>query len=336
MSDFINTVDVLGEDITINRIIERLITEFKDDNVVTVGNEAFNGCSVLKTVDLPNAISIGTGAFRDSSVESFNAPKVESMGGNVFWGCVFTKAVFPELVSAGDYAFQYARKIVTADFTKLPKIVPSMFSGCNSLKNVFLRNETMCALASTSAFNACFHILGTVQADYNPRGLKDGYIYVPRALLNSYKAGTNWSTYADRFRAIEDYTVDGTITGKIDLSTSKMLVDGSLTEIVNDKITGVGAYSFRACPSLTKADFPKVTTIYEEAFRGCKLDALILRNKTMVTLTNANALSWTGPYNGTGYIYVPSALVDTYKADTNWSTYAAQFRAIEDYPEICG
>jgi hypothetical protein len=40
--------------------------------------------------------------------------------------------------------------------------------------------------------------------------------------------------------------------------------------------------------------------------------------------------------NGTGYIYVPAALIEDYKAATNWSLYADQFRAIEDYPEITG
>ena len=39
---------------------------------------------------------------------------------------------------------------------------------------------------------------------------------------------------------------------------------------------------------------------------------------------------------GAGYIYVPSALVDAYKADSKWNAYANQFRAIEDYPDICG
>lgn len=45
-----------------------------------------------------------------------------------------------------------------------------------------------------------------------------GYIYVPRALVDTYKAATNWSTIADQFRALEDYTVDGTITGELDES----------------------------------------------------------------------------------------------------------------------
>lgn len=37
-------------------------------------------------------------------------------------------------------------------------------------------------------------------------------------LVDTYKADTNWSTYAAQFRALEDYTVDGTITGELDES----------------------------------------------------------------------------------------------------------------------
>lgn len=85
-------------------------------------------------------------------------------------------------------------------------------------------------------------------------------------------------------------------------------------------------------------DSDRITTIGAYAFNGCSaLTALILRNPdSVVTLTNTNALSGTPIASGTGYIYVPSALVDSYKAATNWSTYAAQFRAIEDYPDITG
>lgn len=37
---------------------------------------------------------------------------------------------------------------------------------------------------------------------------------------------------------------------------------------------------------------------------------------------------------GTGYIYVRKSLIEEYKTATNWSVFADQFRAIEDYPEI--
>lgn len=61
---------------------------------------------------------------------------------------------------------------------------------------------------------------------------------------------------------------------------------------------------------------------------------MILRSPTMCTIVHTNAFTGTPIASGTGYIYVPSALVDTYK--TKWSAFANQIRAIEDYPEICG
>jgi hypothetical protein len=72
------------------------------------------------------------------------------------------------------------------------------------LKSVILRSETVCTLADRNVFTNSYHILGTVDATYNPNGDKDGYIYVPSHLVESYKTATNWSTYASQIRAIDE------------------------------------------------------------------------------------------------------------------------------------
>lgn len=101
--------------------------------------------------------------------------------------------------------------------------------------------------------------------------------------------------------------------------------------------TSVPSQCFYSCNSLTKADFGSAKSIAASAFAYAELDTLILRRSDAIcTLANKNALVDTPIEDGTGYVYVPSALVDSYKAATNWSTYATQFRAIEDYPDICG
>jgi hypothetical protein len=65
--------------------------------------------------------------------------------------------------------------------------------------------------------------------------------------------------------------------------------------------------------------------------------ALILpKTGDICNLLNTNAFVNTPIAKSTGYIYVPRALVDSYKSATNWSTYANQIRAIEDYPDITG
>lgn len=75
-----------------------------------------------------------------------------------------------------------------------------------------------------------------------------------------------------------------------------------------------------------------------QTFNVCSaLTELILRKSNSIcTLSNVNAINNTPIGKGTGYVYVPSALVYSYKGNTNWSAFANQIRAIEDYPEICG
>jgi hypothetical protein len=104
---------------------------------------------------------------------------------------------------------------------------------------------------------------------------------------------------------------------------------------VNNTVTSIRAQAFTACAKLTTVDVSNVTQLDKEAFyNNISLESLILRSPTVVTL---NGRFWADSLQkGTAYIYVPLTLVDSYKTATNWSTYAAQIRAIEHYPEICG
>lgn len=99
----------------------------------------------------------------------------------------------------------------------------------------------------------------------------------------------------------------------------------------------ISSYSFYSCANLTEMEFNRVSTIATNAFNGCtKLATLILRSDSLVTLGGTSAFTGTKIAGSGGYIYVPSALVDSYKAAANWSNYSAKIRAIEDYPEITG
>ena len=132
---FVNTIDVLGDEVVTDSIISRTITEFKDDRVNRVRSCAFAYCTALTLVDLPNITTIGLQAFY----------------------------------------------------------------GCTALRSLILRKTTLVTLES-----------------YNAIATGQGYIYVPAALVDSYKTNGVWKTYASQFRALEDYTVDGTITGELD------------------------------------------------------------------------------------------------------------------------
>lgn len=88
-------------------------------------------------------------------------------------------------------------------------------------------------------------------------------------------------------------------------------------------------------PSLTRLDLPSATLIKAGAIVAPVVDTLILRSPTMCVLENRNGIPATYILNN-GHIYVPSALLNTYKADSVWSEFADRFRTIEAYPDICG
>jgi hypothetical protein len=115
------------------------------------------------------------------------------------------------------------------------------------------------------------------------------------------------------------------------------IIEGTLTEFSDNRVSVLGTAALQGCNNLTKVDFPALQEMGSGAFYGVsKLDTVILRNSKLCTMRAIGALNGTAIRGGTGYIYVPSALIDSYKSATNWSTYAAQFRAIEDYPDITG
>ena len=104
----------------------------------------------------------------------------------------------------------------------------------------------------------------------------------------------------------------------------------SLTSItIGNGVTSIGNYAFSYCSSLTSINIPSgVTSIGDSAFSLCSgLTSVTVNAVTPPTLGN-NAFNNTPIASGTGYIYVPSASVNTYKTTSGWSTYASRIQAI--------
>lgn len=112
----------------------------------------------------------------------------------------------------------------------------------------------------------------------------------------------------------------------------------ALTSVCFPNCTTVSATAFFFDKNLQVADFPKLTTFNgTQIFAYCsKLETLIIRTETGICQLSSSSIFAQNPISrGTGYIYVPRSLIDTYKSATNWTVFANQFRAIEDYPDIC-
>lgn len=161
MSDFINTIDVLGDDVVSTSIVMKTVTELKDNVITSVGTYAFYRCGELVSITLPSVVSVG------------------------------------------DNSFYLCSKLNSIDLASVKTIGNSAIAGCSSLKQLIIRSDTVCSIDYNNFMSG-----GITSAN--------GYVYVPRDLVESYKTANNWNSIPNRFRALEDYTVDGTITGELD------------------------------------------------------------------------------------------------------------------------
>lgn len=76
-----------------------------------------------------------------------------------------------------------------------------------------------------------------------------------------------------------------------------------------------------------------VGNIRTRCFYGCSsLTKFVMNVSKVFDLWSADAFNNTPIAKGTGYIYVPDNLVDSYKSATNWSTYASQIKGLSELP----
>lgn len=157
--------------------------------------------------------------------------------------------------------------------------------------------------------------------------------------------GITGSFYSEEITQIADYAFVGQrgITGLTLPNLTKVGQYGlyrcsGLEQLDVSKVTSVGTFAFASCSKLKKLDFGTSlnSQIGKSAFStgGSELH-VIIRNTKMID----DASSTTGYIFGSTshYLYVPSALVNTWKNSNYMKGYhQACVRAIEDYPEICG
>ena len=135
--------------------------------------------------------------------------------------------------------------------------------------------------------------------------------------------------------ALTSITLPAGMTGSI--GTYALYGCSKLTSITLPAgMTGsIGTYALYGCSKLTSITLPAGMTgsIGTYAFGGCsKLTKLVIqRTAGVVTLASANAFGNSGITATTGDIYVPDALVGTYKTAANWSTFANRIQPLSAY-----
>ena len=204
MADFINTIDLLGDDVVVDSIIKRTITKFDDDKVISIGSCAFYKCLELTEVNCPNigtigawSASVGADAFNGcTALKSVRLPSlgtISSATTRIFSGCTSLEYVdLSSLMSVGSGTFYGCTSLKVIDLPKAKSMGGQTFGNCTALTAIILRSETIATIVTTTFTGS------SIESG-------SGYVYVPRALVDGYKAATNWSVYASQIRAIEDY-----------------------------------------------------------------------------------------------------------------------------------
>lgn len=107
-----------------------------------------------------------------------------------------------------------------------------------------------------------------------------------------------------------------------------------LSSFNTEKVTNM-AVMFFSCRKITTIDISSFTTNENtnttNIFMSCgNLNKLIINNNKLFKLSNNGGINGTQIGNGTGYIYVPDDMVETYKNATNWSAYANQIKGMSE------
>ena len=167
------------------------LTSVSFPNTTSIGNNAFYNCSGLTEISFPNATSIGNNAFSScSGLSSVSFPNATSIGGSAFYSCSgLTSVSFPNATSIGGSAFQSCSGLTSVDIPNATSIGEGAFYNCSNLTTIYVgtNTSTVCTLSSTDAFNSCTNLTN---------------IYVPFSLVDRYKSATNWSSYADKIKAV--------------------------------------------------------------------------------------------------------------------------------------
>lgn len=162
----------------------------------------------------------------------------------------------------------------------------------------------------------------------------DGFVTAIQAIETGGGGGSDELVNSLIDRTISGAYVNNTVTA---IGVYGLAGCTKLTSVVLPAVRRTEGNAMTGCSGLTKADFSNLQTIrYSTFYSNKKLVTLIIRTQAVANLEKTSAFKDTPIASGKGYIYVPSALVDSYKSATNWSTYADQIRAIEDYPNITG
>ena len=147
--------------------------------VTSIGQYSFASCKNMTKFTATGAIStlgtytfVGASADHKMNVEEIHLPNLGT-------------GIAINLNFGSTTAANACQKLKVLDLGKAKSIAANSFANCYALDTLILRRTSMTTLANVSAF---------LNTPMRGRNSQTGTIYVPESLIDTYKAGSVWST----------------------------------------------------------------------------------------------------------------------------------------------
>ncbi len=282
---------------------------YKKLPITAIANNAFKGCTSLKSVTLPkNVTSIGDDAFFGcASLVSVEMPeRLYSIGSHAFSGCVSLKSIdIPDKVtSIRDYTFSGCVSLISVGMPEdLTSIGMYAFRGCTSLLSITLPSNV--SSIGTEAFADCKKLVEVI----NNSSLQ--------VIKGSWEHGGVAAYSLDAYLKVSKienkdgfifYSSDGVIylLAYVGEETEELILPSSFNGgsysiysyafygnnfksiVIPKKVTGIGSYAFYYCSG-----------IYEIKYRGTNAEFWdISKERYWISDNQAEFMNYTYNYTG--------------------------------------
>ena len=236
--------------------------------VTSIGDNAFNSCSILKSVYIPNAIT--------------------SIGNSAFEGCwdLGNISIPDGVISIGNAAFKNCNKFTTISIpNSVTTIGEYVCYGCELLSSLEIGNNVTNIKAYS--FTLCNHLV-SITLPISITSI-ESYAFWKCSLLTYVEIPSSTDYICNNaFKACNNLTTVKINSNSILSSPVKIIFGEQVTNyIIGEDVTEIGEFAFQECDALTSIIIPNnIVSIGHGAFFNCTNLREILVEPTNVSFSS--------------------------------------------------